>query len=82
MSTRIIFKNPASDVREPARTFSTRTLLRGIEKPYLVGLGFKRHGNLGCEAWHELAEFDSQVDESGETLHVQQAVQILAFRAA
>jgi hypothetical protein len=26
-----------------------------------VGLGFKRHGNLGCEARHELAEFDPQV---------------------
>ncbi len=58
---RVCSTQSASDVREPARTFATRTLLRGIERPYLVGLGFKRHGNLGCEARHELAEFDPQV---------------------
>ena len=46
------------------------------------GDGFQCYSNLGCEAGHELAEFDPQIRRIRRALHVQQAAQIRAFRAA
>jgi len=46
------------------------------------GICFQRDGSMGSEVRNEPAEAQPQIRRDGEPLHIQQAAQIRAFRAA
>ncbi len=74
--------------RTRARCFPIRqglsvwSRLRRVARSDLVGICFECDSCLGRETGNEPADLNPQFDETGEPLHIQQAAQIRAYRAA